>query len=170
MRKLFTTHPKFKPNYRPWITYDETNILRAGGSVVVCCPVHLISYSAMTRYVIRESGLGEIFRLRPGIGKEMHLVMSPNAPLNNDIFLLFTRASSKHPMLHEVLHLCLTDLVKKFTQAHTIQFRFPIYDRERSVNKLPAWYSMLRDHFIESNIDIVLHDDMVYVSIASVNP
>ena len=61
-------------------------------------------------------------------------------------------------MLHDVLQLCLPDLVQKLTQARTIQVRFPIYDPERSINILPAWYSMLRDHLIESNIDIVLHD------------
>ena len=99
----------------------------------------------------------------------MHLVKSPNAPWNNNIYLLFTRASSKHPMLHDVLQLCLPDLIQNLTQARTIQVRFPIYDPERSINILPdiqpwytngntPWYSMLRDHLIESNIDNVLHD------------
>ena len=31
-----------------------------------------------------------------------------------------------------------------------------------------TWYSMLRDHFIDSKVNIVLHD-REYVSIASVN-
>ena len=88
----------------------------------------------------------------------MHLVKSPNAPWNNNIYLLFKRASSKHPMLHDVLQLCLPDLIQNLTQARTIQVRFPIYDPERSINILPPWYSMLRDHLIESNIDNVLHD------------
>ena len=167
--KHVTMNTKVKPNYLPpWITYDETDILQARGTVVVCCTAVLISYSAMTRYVIREYGLDEIFKLRPVVGKAMHLVKSPNAPWNNNIYLLSTRASSKHPMLHDVIHLCLTDLVQKVTQAHTIQVRFPIFKPERSINIVPAWYSMLRDHFIESNIDIVLHD-RVYVSIESVN-
>ena len=165
--KLLTTHPKVKPNYLPWISYDETDILQARGTVVICCPADLLSYSAMARYVIREYGQEEIFKLRPVVGKAIHLAKSPDAPWNNDMFLLFTRASNKHPMLHDVLHLCLTDLVQKLAQAQITRVHLPIYDPERSINILPAWYSMLRDHFIDSDVDIVLHD-RVYVSIASV--
>ena len=165
--KLLTTHPKVKPNYLPWISYDETDILQARGTVVICCPADLLSYSAMARYVIREYGQEEIFKLRPAVGKAIHLAKSPDAPWNNDIFLLFTRASNKHPTLHDVLHLCLTDLVQKLAQAQITRVHLPIYDPERSINILPAWYSMLRDHFIDSDVDIVLHD-RVYVSIASV--
>ena len=120
---------------------DETYILQACGTVVVCCPADRISCSAMTPYVIREWGLEEIFKLRPVVGTASHQFESSNYPWNYDIFLLFTRASRKHPMLHDVLHLCLTDLVQKLTQAHTIQNCFPIYDPERSINILPAWYS-----------------------------
>ena len=121
----------------------------------------------MARYVIREYGQEEIFKLRPAVGKAIHLAKSPDAPWNNDMFLLFTRASNKHPMLHDVLHLCLTDLVQELAQAQITRVHLPIYDPERSINILPAWYSMLRDHFIDSDVDIVLHD-RVYVSIASV--
>ena len=165
--KLLTTHPKVKPNYLPWISYDETDILQARGTVVICCPADLLSYSAMARYVIREYGQEEIFKLRPAVGKAIHLAKSPDAPWNNDMFLLFTRASNKHPTLHDVLHLCLTDLVQKLAQAQITRVHLPIYDPERSINILPAWYSMLRDHFSDSDVDIVLHD-RVYVSIASV--
>ena len=165
--KLLTTHPKFKPNYLSWISYEETDILQARGTVAICCPADLLSYSAMARYVIREYGQEEIFRLRPTVGKAIRLARSPNAPWNNEMFLIFTRASNKHPILHDVLHLCLTDLVQKLTRAQMTRIHLPIHDPERSINLLPAWYSMLRDHFIDSNIDIVLHD-RVYVSIASV--
>ena len=165
--KLLTTHPKFKPNYLSWISYEETDILQAGGTVAICCPADLLSYSAMARYVIREYGQKESFRLRPTVGKAIRLARSPNAPWNNEMFLIFTRASNKHPILHDVLHLCLTDLVQKITRAQITRIHLPIHDPERSIKLLPAWYSMLRDHFIDSNIDIVLHD-RVYVSIASV--
>ena len=165
--KLLTTHPKFKPNYLSWISYEETDILQSRGTVAICCPADLLSYSAMARYVIREYGQEEIFRLRPTVGKALRLARSPNAPWNNERFLIFTRASNKHPILHDVLHLCLTDLVQKLTRAQITRIHLPIHDPERSINLLPAWYSMLRDHFIDSNIDIVLHD-RVYVSIASV--
>ena len=103
--KLLATHPKVKPNYLPWITYAETDILQARGTVVICCPADLLSYSAMARYVIREYGQEKIFKLRPAVGKAIHLPKSPDAPWNNSMFLLFTRASNKHPMLHDVLHL-----------------------------------------------------------------
>ena len=165
--KLLTTHPKFKPNYLSWFSYEETDILQARGTVAICCPADLLSYSAMARYVIREYGQEEIFRLRPTVGKAIRLARSPNAPWNNEMFLIFTRASNKHPILHDVLHLCLTDLIQKLTRAQITRIHLPIHDPERSINLLPAWYSMLRDHFIDSNIDIVLHD-RVYVSIASV--
>ena len=83
------------------------------------------------------------------------------------MLLLVTRASNKHPILHDVLHLCLIDLVQKLEQAQITPIHLPIYDPGRSINMLPAWYSMLSDHFIDSTIDIVLHD-RVYVSIALV--
>ena len=165
--KLLTTHPKVKPNYLSWISYEETDILQARDTVAICCPADLLSYSAMARYVIREYGQQEIFRLRPAVGKAVHLTRSPSAPWNNEMFLLVTRASSKHPILHDVLHLCLTDLVQKLERAQITRIHLPIYDPERSINMLPAWYSMLRDHFIDSSVDIVLHD-RVYVSIALV--
>ena len=165
--KLLTTHPKVKPNYLSWISYEETDILQARDTVAICCPADLLSYSAMARYVIREYGQEEIFKLRPAVGKAIHLAKSPDAPWNNDMFLLFTRASNKHPMLHDVLHLYLSDLVQKLAQAQITRVHLPIYDPERSINMLPAWYSMLRDHFIDSSVDIVLHD-RVYVSIALV--
>ena len=165
--KLLTTHPKVKPNYLSWISYEETDILQARDIVAICCPADLLSYSAMARYVIREYGQEEIFRLRPAVGKAVHLTRSPSAPWNNEMFLLVTRASSKHPILHDVLHLCLTDLVQKLERAQITRIHLPIYDPERSINMLPAWYSMLRDHFIDSDVDIVLHD-RVYVSIALV--
>ena len=165
--KLLTTHPKVKPNYLSWISYEETDILQARDTVAICCPADLLSYSAMARYVIREYGQEEIFRLRPAVGKPVHLTRSPSAPWNNEMFLLVTRASSKHPILHDVLHLCLTDLVQKLERAQITRIHLPIYDPERSINMLPAWYSMLTDHFIDSSVDIVLHD-RVYVSIALV--
>ena len=163
--RLLTTHPKFKPSYLSWISYEETDILQFRGTVAICCPADLLGQSAMARYVVREYGQEEIFRLRPAVGKAVRLPKSTTAPWNNEIILLITRASSKHPIPHDVLHLCLVDLVQKLERAHVTRIHMPIYDPERSINMLSAWYSMLRDHFIDSDIDIVLHD-RVYVSIA----
>ena len=78
---------------------------------IVANAADLLSYSAMARYLVREYGQEEIFKQRPAVGKAMHLAKSPDAPWNNNMFLLFTRASNKHPILHDVLHLCLTDLL-----------------------------------------------------------
>ena len=136
------------------------DVLQPSGAAVLCCPADLVSYSAITRYVIREFGQEERFRLRPTIGTaEPNLVNSPTAPWDNEIFGSCTRASNKHPMLHEVLHLCLTNLIHKLHQNDAARIHFPLYDPERSINLLPAWYATLRE--------IVLHN-RVYVSIASI--
>ena len=106
--KWLITQPKTRPNYVPWITYSDTDLLQASGTVVLCCPADLLSYSATARYVIRKYGQENIFRLRPSVGTAIRLIHSPTAPWNNQIFLLCTRASNKHPLLHELLHTCLT--------------------------------------------------------------
>ena len=165
--KWLITQPKTRPNYLPWITYDNTDILQAPGAVILCCPADLLSYSATIRYVIREYGQENIFRLRPSVGTAIRLVRSPTAPWNNEIFLLCTRASNKHPLLHEVLHACLTNLITQLHRNHITRIHLPIYDPERSMNLLPAWYATLRDHFADHNIAIILHD-RVYVTIASI--
>ena len=164
--KWLITQPKTRPNYLPWITYANTDILQAPGTVILCCPADLLSYSATTRYVIREYDQENILRLRPAVGTAIRLVRSPTAPWNNEIFLLCTRASNKHPLLHEVLHACLTNLILQLHRNRITRIHLPMYDSERSMI-LPAWYATLRDHFANQNIAIILHD-RVYVSIASV--
>ena len=113
-RKLLRSQPKTRPKYLTWITYNDTDIvgtIQARGTVVICCPADLTSFSALARYVIREYGQEDIFRLRPTVGKAIYIARSPNAPWNTDIVLLVTRASNKHPLLHDILHMCLTFLV-----------------------------------------------------------
>ena len=165
--KWLVTQPKTRPNYLPWITYDNTDILQAPGTVVLRCLPDLVSYSATTRYDIREYRQEIIFRLRPAVGTAIRLVNSPSAPWNNEIFLLYTRASNRHPLLHEILHACLTHLVHQLHRNRITQIQLPKYDPERSINLLPTWYATLRDHFSNWNVEIVLHD-RVYVSIASI--
>ena len=97
----------------------------------------------------------------------MQLVWSSQAPWNNDIVILFIRASNKHTWLHDVLHLCRVDLVKKLNCNSTSQIHFPIFDTQRSIKILPTWYSTLEYHFLDLNVEIVLHD-RVYQSRASV--
>ena len=119
------------------------------------------------RYVIREYGQENIFRLRPSVGTAIRLIRSSTAPGNNQIFLLCTRASNKHPLLHETLHACLAHLSHQLHQNSVTQFHLPIYDPEQSINLLPFWYATLRDHFAGQNLEIFLQD-RVYVSIASI--
>ena len=145
--KWLITQPKTRPNYKPWITYSDTDILQASGTVVLCCPADLLSYSARARYVIREDGQENIFRLRPSVGTAIRLIHSPTAPWNNQIFLLCFRASNKHPLLHETLHACLIYLSHQLHRYRITQIHLPIYDPERSINLLPTWYATVRDHF-----------------------
>ena len=76
------TQQKTRPN---WITYAKTDLLQAG-KVVLCCPADLVSYSATARYVIRDYGPENIFRLRPAVGTAVRLAKSPTAPWSNEIF------------------------------------------------------------------------------------
>ena len=133
------------------------------GTVVLSCSAYLVSYSATARYVIREYGQENMFRLKPAVGMAVRLVNSPTTPWSNKMFLLHTRASNRHPLLHS----CLTNLTHLLHQSHTSWIHLPIYDPERSINLLPAWYATLRNHFTDQNLEIVLHD-RVYVSIASI--
>ena len=165
--KWMITQPKIKPNYVPWITYSYTDILQAPGTIVLCCPSDILSFSATARNVIREYGRENIFRLRPSVGTAIRLIRSSSAPWNIQIFLLCTRASNKHPLLHETLHACPTHLSHQLRRHSITQFHLPIYDPERSINLLPAWYATLRDHFACQNLEIILHN-RVYVSIASI--
>ena len=97
----------------------RTGYIAGPGTVVLCCAADLVSYSATARYVIREYGHQNIFRLRPAVGTAVRLVSSPTAPWSNEVFLLCTRASNRHPLLHEVLHTCLTNLTHQLHQKYT---------------------------------------------------
>ena len=167
--KWLISQPKTRPSYVPWITYSNTDILQAPGTIMLCCPADLISYSATTRYIIREYGQEHIFRLKPLVGTALRLAHSPTTPWGNQIFLLCTRASNKLPLLHDTLHVCLTHLLHQLHQHNITHLHVPIYDPDRSINLLSTWYATLRDLFTNKNINIILHD-RVYVSIASEFP
>ena len=163
--KWLITQPKTRPSLLQWISHDKTDILQAPGIVVLCCPADLDSHAAMTRYVVREYGQKAIFQRRLAIGKALLLPRSQTAPWDNDFVLLFTRAFSKHLLLYDILHLWLVDLANKLPKGIVKSLHFPIYDPERSVNILQAWYSMLEERFSNANIKIVLRD-RAFVSIA----
>ena len=61
--KWLITQPKIRPIHVPWSTYSDTDILQASGTLVLCCPADLQSHSATIRYVIRDYGQEDIFRL-----------------------------------------------------------------------------------------------------------
>ena len=42
--KWLITQPKIKPNYVPWISYSNTDILQTPGTIVLCCPADLLSF------------------------------------------------------------------------------------------------------------------------------
>ena len=86
--KWLITQPKTRPNYVPWITYSNTDILRATGTIVLCCPADLLSYSATTRFIIREYGQEHIFRLKPSVGTALRLAHSP-LPLGTTKFFSY---------------------------------------------------------------------------------
>ena len=165
--KWLITQPRTRPSYVPWITYSNTDILQAPGTVVLCYPADLFSYSVTARYVIREYGQENIFRLKPSVVTAVRLDRSSTASWNNQIFLVCIRASNKHPLLHETLHACLTHLLHQLHQCSVTRFHLLICDPERSINLLSTWYATLRDHFTGHYLEIILHD-RVYVSIASV--
>ena len=73
------------------------------------------------------------------------------------LFSLFTWASSKYPLWHNNLHLCLLDLANTLPMDISESLQFPIRYRERSVNMLPTWYSVHEEHFPVANVNRVLH-------------
>ena len=101
------TQPRTRPKYLPWVTYANTDT------------ADLVSHPASTQYVIQEYGQDKIFRLRSAVGAAVRLVNSPTAPWGNVIFLYCTRASNKHPNLHEDILLCLTNLIHQLHRNHT---------------------------------------------------
>ena len=122
-------------NYLVWISYVATDLLQAPGTVVLCCPVDLVSYSATARYVIREYGQENMFRLRPAVGMAVRLVHSLTAHWSNAMFILCTRASNKHPLMPEMFNACLTLLTYQLYQKRITRIHLPIYDPERSISQ-----------------------------------
>ena len=158
---------KYRPMYSSFITYSDRDLLQAPGTIAIGCPADLISYSAVTRYVLREYGVEKLFRLRPSVTHVRRIQKPLTFAPNNDVVLMFTRPSNKHPMYHESLHLCLAELVEVLQKDHISTIHFPMVDTERPCNNLETWYRTLSDYFEGTGVQIVLHD-RVYVSIASI--
>ena len=93
--------------------YDQSDLLQVQTVVAIGCPADLISYSAVTRYVLREYGTEAIFERRPKVGSVIHLDPAVTLVRDKHVFLMITRATNRDPLLHEVLHACLDDLISK---------------------------------------------------------
>ena len=118
--KWLISQPKIRPRHVPWITYSDTDILQASGTLVLCCPADLQSQSATIRYIIREYGQEAIFRLKPSVGMAICLQYSHTAPWNNKIFLLCTRASNNaHSCTKPYIHASTT------SDTNSINTEFP---------------------------------------------
>ena len=158
---------KYRPMYSKFITYSDRDLLQAPGTIAIGCPADLISYSAVTRYMLRAYGVEKLFRLRPSVTHVRRVQKPFTFAPNNDVILMFTRPSNKHPMYHESLHLCLAELVELLQKDRISTIHFPMVDTERPCNNLETWYRTLSDYFEGTGVQIVLHD-RVYVSIASI--
>ena len=160
-------HQQNRPNYSEFITYSNSDLLQAPGTIAIGCPADLISYSAVTRYFLREFGVERLFRLRPAVTHVRRVRQPFTLSPNNDVILMFTRSTNKHPMYHESLHLCLEELVQTLLKDRIDTIHFSVVDTERPCNNIQSWYRVLTDHFTDTGITVVLHD-RVYVSIASI--
>ena len=166
--KEFIYRGVYRPNSSEFIVYEQVDLLQVEGAIAICCPADLISFSAVTRYVLREYGVDPIFRRRPQVGSVVHLDPSVTLVPNRHVFLLFTRAHNREVLLHEMLHSCLEALIEKLCALGLFDIHLPIIDTERSHNNLSNWYGILTDHFAETGIVVHLHD-RVYASIASIS-
>ena len=166
--KEFVYRGLFRPNSAEFIVYEQEDLLQVQDAIAICCPADLISFSAVTRYVLREYGVDAIFNRRPQVGSVVHLDPSVTLLPNKHVFLLFTRANNRQVLLHETLHRCLEALVEELYKLGLVDIHFPIIDTERSHNNLSNWYNLLSDYFADTDITVHLHD-RVYVSIASIS-
>ena len=165
--KEFIYRGYFRPNSADFILYDQTDLLQVQSVIAIGCPADLISYSAVTRYVLREYGTEAIFERRPQVGSVIHLDPAVTLTPDKHVFLMITRATNRDPLLHETLHSCLSVLSAKLNELDLRELHMPIIDAERSHNNLNNWYQLLVDYFADTNIYVHLHD-RVYVSIACI--
>ena len=165
--KEFIYRGCLRPHSADFIVYDQSDLLQVQTVIAVSCSADLVSYSAVTRYVLREYGTDAIFNRRPQVGSVIHLDPSVTLVRDKHVFLLITRATNRDPLLHETLHSCLSVLSAKLNELDLRELHVPIIDAERSHNNLNNWYQLLVDYFADTNIYVHLHD-RVYVSIACI--
>ena len=165
--KEFIYRGCLRPNSADFILYDQTDLLQVQSVIAIGCPADLISYSAVTRYVLREYGTDAIFERRPQVGAVLHLDPAVTLTPDKHVFLMITRATNRDPLLHETLHSCLSVLSAKLNELDYENCTVPIIDAERPHNNLNNWYQLLVDYFTDTNTYVHLHD-RVYVSIACI--
>ena len=72
--RLFPRAPR--QHLADYISYDQTDFLRAPHHIVLCCPANLEKTSAALRYIFRESDIDTKFLLRPEVGNVLTLPQS----------------------------------------------------------------------------------------------
>ena len=142
-----------RPNYSDFITYSETDLHLAEGTVAIGCRADLVSHSVVTRYGPREFGEERLFR--PAVTRVRRVQQPLTFAPGNEIMLMFTRASNKQPMFDEVLHLCLRELVQTLIQGKIRTTHFPVVDAERPCNNIHSWYRVLTDYFKDNGNKII---------------
>ena len=131
--RLFIYRGKLKPVLVPYIYYSHTDLLRAPGAIVICCPADLVTNSATTRYILREYGVEGIVAKRPSMGSVIHLDPAMTKREDHHVFLMFTRATNRDPLSLETLHICLGELLEKLVENDIKDVHFPIIDPERQI-------------------------------------
>ena len=87
------TYPEpLRPKLVSYITYDQSVFLQAPQNIVLCCPASLESNSETLRYVSREVGTDNIFRLLRELGAVISLPLFIVNGYSQTIHLLITRS------------------------------------------------------------------------------
>ena len=90
----------------------------------MCCPADINTNSAALRYILRESGIDNIFQLRPKVGEV--LTIPASSFLDNQIVnLLITRPSQRAPQITDDFFLCLEHLKASLLSYETPDIHFP---------------------------------------------
>ena len=133
----------------------------------MCCPADGNTNSAALRYILRECGIENNFQLRPNVGEVLTIPASSFLD-NQVVHLLITRPSQRAPQITKDFFLCLEQLKALLLSNETPDIHFPIVDPERPLRSLHNIYHSVMDVFAGTGITVILQDDRVYVSIASI--
>ena len=164
-RMLIFRNSAKRPEYSDLIWFDESDFSQQYGNIVIAMPADLQPKSAVARAILREHDPESIFKMKPRVGHMLHLNPRFTGIPGHNIFLLFTRASSRDVVLTEDWIQSLMELANLFHEDNPGVIRMLTIDAERGVNNLASLYSTLDDVFRDTYASVVLHD-RVFVAIA----